>query len=164
MSARPRQQQSETVRPQRLQTTADEPQHRRLRLLGVPIRLHWTFSLLILAILFAQRFFGAGWFETLVTVGFVLVLFACGSLHQLARPDYRLRRSQGERDYCPDHSAAFPAGNPRRSLSSVCANGEQRVPGGRYIEGRFVDLLREQTRRQSSIFMGFSRSAALLML
>ncbi len=53
------------------------------RLSGVKLFIHWTFLILIAWILISQLSQGVAWQDSLWTVGFVLAVFGCVTLHEL---------------------------------------------------------------------------------
>jgi Zn-dependent protease/predicted transcriptional regulator len=53
------------------------------RLLGIPLYIHWTFSILLAWILIARLASGATLPEALGTIAFVLALFGCVVLHEM---------------------------------------------------------------------------------
>lgn len=50
---------------------------------GIKIYLHWTFSILLIWVVFLQEQQGAGWNDTLISLAFVITIFACVLLHEL---------------------------------------------------------------------------------
>ncbi|MFK7962107.1 MAG: site-2 protease family protein [Phycisphaerales bacterium] len=52
------------------------------RYLGIAVYVHWTFSLLLIYILYRYLSIGAGWMAALGGMGFVLAVFFCVLLHE----------------------------------------------------------------------------------
>ncbi|MCS6991772.1 MAG: site-2 protease family protein [Chitinophagales bacterium] len=65
------------------------------RLFGIPLKVHWTFGILILWIFFRNLTIGGGSSQALWSVFFVLAIFVCVTLHELghalAARHYRIR-------------------------------------------------------------------------
>ncbi len=68
------------------------------RAFGIGVYLHWTFSLIILWVLFVHLRYGVGWGGALEGVFLVLLIFACVVLHELGHALSARRYGIGTRD------------------------------------------------------------------